>query len=614
MERRPSLAHALLTVMALSTPVAAQEDAHAHAAAERLGTVIFETSCLPEVAPAFNRAVALLHSFEFGESIRAFHDVLARDSTCAMAYWGLALSHWNNPMAPGNRATILLQRGSAAAQAGMRLSGAATQREGDYIAAVGRLFADYETRDQQTRVDAYEAAMGELVAKYPDDIEARIFHALSVAASAPLTDKSYVKQLRAGEILESIFAARPDHPGVAHYIIHSYDFPVLAGKAATAARQYAEIAPSAAHALHMPSHTFTRVGLWDESVSTNLRSIDAARTAGSWSEVLHAADYAVYAYLQRRHSSAAETILAQLRTIAAQFDVNAVTGAAPGWAGVFALAAIPARYALERHAWSDAAALQLTRDRIPQTDALTYFARALGSVNTGDLAGAREAIDSLAVLNARLTERGEAYWAEQVAIQHGGAQAWVNFANGRTEQALKGMRETADREDATEKAAVTPGPLAPARELLGDMLIRLNRPAEALAEYRAAQEREPNRYWSLHGAMKAAAAVGDRAAESEYARQIARLTATSSQGCIAATRTCRVGVRRDQSSSRGDSTRAAPQATPAAVAVPPVKPEKTTTASPVDAAQRGYHRDSSGRCYTFNSQGRRVQVDPRLCQ
>jgi tetratricopeptide (TPR) repeat protein len=524
MPRTLTLTAPFIVAILFATSTAAQEHTHPRDATERLGTVHFATSCAPEVAPHFNRAVALLHSFEFGSAIRAFRDVLARDSTCAMAHWGLALSHWSNPVAPGNRALAVLQRGREAAQTAARLAATVSERERAYISAVGQLYADHETRDQPTRVVAYEQAMGEVAANHPADTEARIFHAIALTAAAPPTDKSYANQLRAGAILESMLATQPDHPGIAHYIIHSYDFPALADRAAAAARRYADIAPSAAHALHMPSHTFTRVGMWHESVSTNLRSIEIARRDASLAEVLHAADYAMYAYLQMRQDSAAREILAELPAIAARFDPNAVTGAAPGSAGLFAIAAIPARYALERRAWNEAAELEPAATTLSYPEALTYFARALGAAHVQDLPRARAAIDSLGAISARLIVAREPYWAEQVAIQQLGAQAWLDLAEGRADDAVRNMRDAADREDATDKAAVAPGPLAPARELLGDMLLQLNRPAEALDHYRQALTREPNRYLSLDGAMKAAAAAGDATAEAEYAEQLARLT------------------------------------------------------------------------------------------
>ena len=506
----------------LATRALAQEHPSSHTAG-KLGSVHFPTSCSASVAPTFDRSVAFLHSFEFGAAIRGFQDVIAADSSCAIAWWGIALSRWTNPMTPNVRPPALLARGLEAVQAASRASHA-TERERGYIAAASQLYTDYQTRDQRTRVVAFEKAMEDLSAKFPSDTEAKIFYAISLVASAPPTDKTYANQLKAGAILEQLFAAKPDHPGLAHYIIHSYDVPALAGRAASAAERYADIAPAAAHALHMPSHTFTRVGMWNESVKTNLRSKEVALRDSSIAEALHASDYAVYAYLQMRRDSAARSILRALPALEARFDPTVVSGAAPGSAGVFALAAIPARYALERRAWGEAAALQATTSAFPYTEALTHFARALGASHVRDTTKARTSIDSLEAFRARLAAAGEAYWAEQVAIQRLGAIAWLDLARGKRDDALVNMREAAAREDATEKSAVTPGPLAPAHELLGDMLLDLERPADALAEYRESLTREPNRYRSLYGASRAASVLGDRAAAAEYSRRLALLT------------------------------------------------------------------------------------------
>jgi hypothetical protein len=512
---------AIALLLVVTHDAASQEHGHP---AEKLGTVHFQTSCSPAVAPKFDRAVSLLHSFEFGASIRAFTDVLATDSTCAMAQWGIALSRWTNPMAAGIRPPAQLKAGKAAADAATRLSTNATERERGYINAVSQLYADYERADQRTRVVAYERAMAELVAKQPADTEAKIFYALALTASAPPTDKTYANQLKAGDILEPIWVKQPNHPGLAHYIIHTYDYPALAGRAKAAAQRYSEIAPSAAHALHMPSHTFTRVGLWKESVETNLRSVDVALRDTSIAEALHASDYAEYAYLQMRRTSAAKGVLDGLPALEARFDVNAVTGAAPGSAGVFALAAVPARYALERRDWAQAVTLVPKPSAFPWTEAMVYFARALGASHTGDVATARASIDSLSAIQQRLQAKGEGYWAEQVAIQTLGAQAWLDHAEHRDDAALAAMRKAAEREDATEKNAVTPGPLAPARELLGDLLMEMRRPADALVEYRAAMLKEPNRYLALDGARRAASASGDRASAAKYATQLKKIT------------------------------------------------------------------------------------------
>ena len=491
--------------------------------AERLGRVHLVTTCAPVVAPEFDRAVALLHSFEFGASIRAFNAILAVDSTCAMAHWGIALSRWTNPMSSVNRTPAQLELGRIAASNAMRLSLATTDRERGYAAAVNELFADYGHRDQRARIDAYEEAMARLAASQPADTEAQIFHALALVASALPTDKTYAKQLKAGAILEQIWASQPTHPGLPHYIIHSYDVPALAQRARIAAERYAGIAPSAAHALHMPSHTFTRIGEWQESIATNLRSIAAASPEGNIGEMLHASDYMEYAYLQLGRDAEAKAVLDALPALASRFATSTVVGAAPRSAGVFALAAIPARYALEREAWAEAARLVPASTAFPYADALSHFARALGAARLGDVLTARASADSLGALHARLVNDDERYWAEQVAIQELGARAWIALASGRRDDAVSRMRDAAAREDATEKGAITPGPLAPARELLGDMLMEVGQPGGALAEYRQTLTREPNRFRSLAGARRAAAALGDVRAAAHYAEQLRAL-------------------------------------------------------------------------------------------
>jgi hypothetical protein len=513
---------ALVLLVVVAAPAFPQQHAHPQGA-EQLGSVHFQTSCSPALAPQLDRAVAFLHSFEFGASIRAFNEVLTTDSTCAMAYWGIALSRWTNPMAAGNRSLSLLQQGSQAVEAARRLSDRASERERGYIRAVAQLYDDFEHRDQRARVLAYERAMAKLALEHPADTEAKIFHAIALTAAASPTDKTYANQLKAGRILEALWVEQPNHPGLAHYIIHTYDHPPLAGKAAAAAQRYAGIAPSAAHALHMPSHTFTRVGMWQESVNANRRSMEVALNTGAFGEALHATDYSVYALLQMGKDSAAKALLDGLPSVLARFDPNAITGAAPGSAGVFAGAAIPARWALERNAWTEAAALEATPSAYPYTEAMTYFARALGASHTGDLVTTRSSIDSLAIMQQRVGAKGEAFWAEQVAIQHLVAQAWLALAERDTVRALARMREAATREDATEKNAVTPGPLAPARELLGDMLLDVGRPADALVEYRVTLAKEPNRFRALYGAMRAASASGNQPAAAQFMTQLQTL-------------------------------------------------------------------------------------------
>jgi hypothetical protein len=500
---------------------------HEHATAGKLGTVHFETSCAPAVAPRFDRAIALLHSFEFGAAIQEFNAVRGADPDCAMAQWGVALARWGNPMVPNLRAASSLEPGRQAARQAALLRARVTPRERAYIDAVGKLYENYETTPQGARVVAYEHAMADVAMQNIADTEASVFYAIALVASAPPTDKSYANQLRAGSMLETMWAAQPDHPGLAHYIIHAYDVPALAPQAKAAAARYASIAPAAAHALHMPSHTFTRVGMWNESVSTNLKSMEAAKRDSSFGEMLHAMDYATYAYLQMRNDSAARSMVDRLPEIASSYDVNAIRGAASGAAGMYALAAIPARYALERREWAEAARIQPSVSAYPHTDAVSWFARALGAAHENDRATARVAIDSLKAIGDRLTAAGEAYWAEQVAIQQLEARAALYVAEGAPTEALKAMFEAVKREDATEKSAVTPGPIAPAHELLADMYLEMRRHREALAHYRDALVKEPGRFRSLYGAMKSAQAIGDRQLQGEFAAAIEKMTGST---------------------------------------------------------------------------------------
>lgn len=513
-----------LSVAVLLLATAAEAQDHAHGGAEKLGTVHFQTSCNEAAAPLFDRGVAWLHSFEFAGAIASFQQTLGADPGCAMAQWGIALSNWSNPMAIGNRAIAQLEKGQAAITAANRITGQrATPREKDYIAAVAKLYENFGAVNQATRVAAYEKAMASLASRYPEDTEAAIFHAISMVAAASPSDKSYASQKKAGALLETLWEKQPEHPGLAHYIIHAYDYPSLAPEASRAAQRYAEIAPSTTHALHMPSHTFTRIGLWRESIETNRKSRLSGERTGAIAEALHALDYTTYAYLQLQRYADAKQVLDDLPALAARFEPNSLTGAATGAAGVFALAAIPARYALEREAWTEAASLKPSRSSFEWADAVTWFARAVGAARSRNTASARQAVDSLAVLRDRLAKQGEAYWTEQVAIQHLAGQAWLDMAEGRPDSALSRIQQAVQREDATEKSAVTPGPIAPAREMLGDMLMELGRPAEALAEYRRTLLREPNRYRSIARGADAAKAANDSLAEREFRAKLEAL-------------------------------------------------------------------------------------------
>ena len=498
-----------LTLIAAG-PVLAQEHEHrASNANEKLGTVNFQTSCSAAAQPQVNRAVALLHSFEFGRAIDGFNAALTSDPSCAIAEWGIALSRWSNPFAVNIRPPGPLTLGREAVDRG-RTIGAKSAREAAFLDAVSQLYANFETVDQRTRVLAYRDAMAKVAAAYPNDIEAAMFYALSIAGAAPPTDKAHAELLKAGAILEKIGASQPDHPGLAHYIIHSYDVPPLANRALEAAQRYGKIAPASSHALHMPSHTFTRVGYWQESIEANIASGEAAKRDGATAEELHAMDYRTYAYLQTGQDAAARRIVDGLPDVEKRFDPNDLRSAAPGVAGVFALAAIPARYALERGAWADAARLVPKASDYAYTDALIHFARALGAARSGDAVAARASIDALDRINIRLTELKETYWAGQTEIQRRGASAWLAFLEGRRTDALAEMRAAAVLEDGTEKAAMTPGPLAPARELLGEMLLEMGQPADALEEFEATLRIEPNRFRTLVGAARAASASGNR--------------------------------------------------------------------------------------------------------
>jgi hypothetical protein len=469
-----------------------------------------------------DRGVALLHSFWFSAAIRRFGTVLEADPACAIAQWGIAMSWWGNPFA-GFRSPQALQAGLAAIDAA-KASGGGTEREQAYVAAVERLFRDAGSVDQRARTLAYEKAMESLTARYPEDVEAQIFYALALDQTALPSDKTYRNQLTAAAILEREFKRQPEHPGLAHYIIHSFDVPVLAPRALDAARRYAKIAPDAPHALHMPSHTFTRLGLWQESIDTNLASAAAARKDSAVAEELHALDYQTYAYLQTAQDGSAKRTLELIGPLRDRVQPAGAGNAAPPTAGYYALAAIPARYALERSAWAEAAALAPLETPFAWADAVTHFARALGEARTGNAPAARDDVGRLAALRDRLENGQDTYWAGQVEIQRRGAAAWTALVEGRQAEALTMMREAADMEDATEKAAITPGPIKPARELLGEMLLQLERPAEALAEFETAMKKEPNRFRALYGAAQAAATAGQRQKASAYYATLLKIT------------------------------------------------------------------------------------------
>lgn len=519
----------LLSACIVAPPQAASEQPgeHEHAmdGLEGLGTVEFSISCTPEAQAEFNHAVAMLHSFWFAPAIESFTTVTTLDPTCGMGHWGVAMSLRNNPFSPPSAQA--LEDGWAAVEQA-QAAGAKTPREEGYIAAIAAFYQDATTVDHRTRAEAHTQAMEQLVNQYPEDREAKIFYAIALDASASPTDKSYANQLKAAALLEEIFVEQPDHPGIAHYLIHSYDYPALAEQGLDAAQRYAGIAPDAPHALHMPSHIFTRRGLWQESIDTNIASAQIANMeitaafgpgTGSSNE-LHAYDYMMYAYLQLGQDGAAQKVLDKLQTIH-QLNTQDLGSA-------YALAAIPARYALERNQWSEAAMLDLQPDYLawemfPQAEAVRVFARGLSAARTGDVAAAQQNIGRLEELREAMLAANNAYWAEQTAIQIQEIAAWSALAEGKNDEALALMRQAVEMEDTTEKHPVTPGPIKPAHELLGEMLLVLDEPAQALAEFEASQQIEPNRFMGLYGAARAAELAGEMEKAHIYYEQLVEL-------------------------------------------------------------------------------------------
>lgn len=483
--------------------------------AAAIGSVKFENSCGPDVQEKFQRAVALLHSFWFSTGEKTFREVLTQDPSCAIATWGVASILMLNPLA----GTGSSPNGAAEAQAALehgRRTGAKTQRERDYMDAAAAYYKDWNNRTEPARVQARASAYEQLANRYPDDDEAQIFYALYLVATQSGADQTYAAALKAAAILEKQFAKHPNHPGVAHYLIHSYDYPSIAEKGLNAARRYAEIAPSAPHALHMPSHIFTRVGAWSESAATNAKSAAAAKQAKDGDGELHAMDYMVYAYLQLGRNADARRTIEQARGVS---DVKPARNNAP-----YALAAMSARYAIERGDWKEAAQLEPRESRFPYTEALTYFARALGGARSGDSGAAQKDVQELARLRDALRAAKNQYWATEVEVNRLGAAAWTALAEGKRDEALTLMRQAADMEDKNEKHIVTPGRIVPARELLGELLLELKRAAEALKEFEQSQARQPNRFRGLYGAARAAAESGDIAKAKVYYEKLIALS------------------------------------------------------------------------------------------
>jgi hypothetical protein len=492
--------------LAPPSPAAAQD-----ATDQQLGRVNFETSCNEVAQRRFDRGMRYQHSYWYRQAKEIFEEAIKADPSCAIAYWAIALGLWDNPHNPppaANNAPALaaIQRAQA--------TGAKTQRERDYIDALAILYTDYDKVPYRTRLSAHVKAMEALAQRYPQDDEAQIAYAILLNVSAPLNDKTYAQQLKGAAILEPISQRLPLHPGVTHYLIHLYDYPPLAQKGLDAANRYAKVAPAAPHAQHMPSHIYTRVGYWKESIAANTGSVNAARAHNEDSQALHARDYMVYAHLQLAQDDKARDVIAQILAVADKVGPG-VQG------GHFAIAASPARFAIERGDWNAAMALQARTTRFAHVDAITHFARALGAARAGKPEAATADLARLAELRDALRKANDTYWAEQVDIQRQVATAWVLYAQGKHDEALRAMSAAADQEDKTEKHVVTPGPIAPARELYGFMLLDRGLAREAFAAFESTQQKEPNRFHGYAGAARAAVALGDKEkAKTNYAKLI----------------------------------------------------------------------------------------------
>jgi tetratricopeptide (TPR) repeat protein len=480
----------------LSLSLAAQE-AHVHSEPksepEKLGTVSFPISCSPRVQRQFNRGVALLHSFAYRAAVDAFGGVAEQDPQCAMAHWGVAMTYfhqlWDPPLSPETVSIAHEQIQRA------RDLGSSSEHERKFIQALGSIFAGDSSAPYPTRLLQYERAMSDLAAEYKSDTEVQVFYALALLANASPMDKSHAKQKRAADILEPLYRAYPQHPGVPHYLIHACDNAELAPRGLLAARAYSKIAPSAPHALHMPSHIFTRLGLWEDSIASNLAAREAAHRQGDTGEELHAMDYLVYAYLQSGRDQEADEVVRQVKEIS-----NAGTG---DFKEVYASVAMPVRYAVERGRWAEARSIVSPTGAPPHVAAIAVWARGLGLARGGPMAEPRAEIDRLGQIENQLRTSGNDYWAAQTRILKLEVRAWSAQAAGAGNEAMALLRSAADQEDAIEKLPLTPGPIVPAREQLGDLLLEQNHPDLARKEFETALVNAPGRRGALQGASRA---------------------------------------------------------------------------------------------------------------
>lgn len=494
---------------------------------KQFGSVNFEVSGSEKVKEDFDLAVALLHSFEYDEAEKVFAKVIGEAPECAMAYWGVAMCNYHALWTPPSEAE--LKKGSKALEIARSIN-KKTKRETDYIEALSAFYKDWNNVNHQARSINYEKKMENVYAAYKNDKEAAIFYALALDAAADPADTSFSNQKKAGAILNALYPGEPNHPGIAHYLIHTYDYPGLAQLALPMARKYASIAPSSAHALHMPSHIFTRLGLWDECINSNLASVssaqcyaEAAGIKGHWDEELHGLDYLVYAYLQKGQDGLAKKQWDYLKTINEVYPVN--------FKVAYAFAAIPSRYLLENKMWNEAANLQLYPSNFPWKnfpwqEAIVHFTRSLGAVHIGHNDSAMAELKKLNNLYDTLTKQKDSYKANQVQIQIKAAEAWIQFKEGKNDAALVLMNAAADMEDKTQKHPVTPGEVIPARELLADMLLQMGKPDKALETYEADLKNHPNRFNGLYGAGLAAEKSGDLEKAGGYYRQLLSIVDT----------------------------------------------------------------------------------------
>lgn len=518
-----------LLLTGLLTTTAQETHKHKHEMGEQVGQVNFKVSCSPKVQSQFNRAVAWLHSFEYEEAEKEFELIAVADPQCGMAYWGVAMSNYHplwTPPTPDE-----LKKGVTAVEKA-NAAGAKTERERAFIASITLFFKDADKVDHSTRATAYYESMKKLYERDPSDDETAVFYSLSlISVGMMANDKTYAKEKEAAQILNRVLKREPQHPGVTHYLIHSYDYPALAELALPAARSYAKIAPASAHAQHMPSHIFTRLGLWQEAIKSNLDARASAKAfaarhkmPGAWDEQLHAMDYLAYAYLQGAQDKEAWGVFQELNKIR-RVDP-------PSFKVAYAFAAIPARYALERRQWAEAAKLSLqpgtvtnlSWDNFRWAEAYIHLARAVGAARTGDKTLARAEVDELKAIQQQLGEIKSGYdWARQVEIQSKIAEAWLSFAQGNSEAALSEMKAAADADDATEKHPVTPGSILPAREQLGELLLELKKPVEALHEFEVSLRVAPNRFNGLYGAARAARLASDEKTARLYFSKLVEL-------------------------------------------------------------------------------------------